>query len=198
MRALREVIVRVLVRLHLSKPPSSSPAHLPRISGPADLSADDLAVDKWSEEAVQERLQRIRAVATAWGASVSAITALLGAGTVIDADDQVRALSSPWSILYGALTAVALCAAALSIYLASTAAQFRLQIMPIDLDARRRVRTRIYDLADRDLRRSRMCALVAVVGLILSIGVRWYAPTIPEEESTTAPAAALFVSGRAR
>jgi len=152
------------------------PLRIPRIVGPAPISKEDIAADDWAEQALNERLPRIRAVATAWGASVAAITALFGTGVVINADAQVRAMASFWDVMYGILAGAALMAASAALYFASRGAQFRLKHIPFDFAGRREMRQQLFESAVSDLRASRLSAVIAVLLLISSMAIRWYAP----------------------
>src|SRR5688500_4571177 len=90
---------------------------------PAKLTPEMRDADEWAEQLIAEQFPRTRALAAQWGATLAALTALFGAGTVIDADDAVRALHPEgWGIAYGILTAGALLAAAIAILLAAHAA----------------------------------------------------------------------------
>jgi hypothetical protein len=155
---------------------STSPPRRPTILGPAELSGDDLALDDWARAAVSERLPRLRTVSTAWATAVSTITALFGAATVIDADSQVRALKAPWHVIYGILTAASLLCVAAGIALAFWGGQFRSETVPPDVEGRRELRKEVVARTDRDLKWSQIATAAAVVLLIASLAVRWYAP----------------------
>lgn len=144
--------------------------------GPAGFSAAELAADDLVERAIAERLPRLRTVASSWGATVGGITALFGAGVVIDADDRVRALTPAAGILYGVLAALALSAAAASLYLAALAAESRPRRVGSDLDSRTNALDEVFRKGVRALMASRLCAALAVLLLIASMAVRWYGP----------------------
>jgi hypothetical protein len=158
------------------------------------LSDAELAADELAQQGVTERLPRIRAAATAWGASVSAITALFGAGIVVNADSQVRALKPGWAVTYGVLAALALAAAGAAIYLAAPAAEARPVPMPKDVRGRATAIEELFQSAVRDLKASRVCTAAAVVLLMASIGVRWYAPTtLPPSKSSSPSVASTYI-----
>lgn len=144
---------------------------------PAKLTPEMRDADEWAEQLIAEQLPRTRALAAQWGTTLAALTALFGAGIVIDADDAVRALHPKgWAIAYGILTAAALLAAAIAILLAAQAAHGSLFTIPPDVAERVALRRRLVAEAQRNLRWSRRAAAVAVLLLIASFGVRWYAP----------------------
>ena len=149
--------------------------HVPKVL-PAKLTPEMRDADEWAEQLIAEQLPRTRALAAQWGATLAALTALLGVGTIIDADDAVRALDPGWGIAYGILTAAALLAAAIAILLAAEAAHGSLSTIPPDVAERVALRRRLVAEAQRNLEWSRRAAAVAALLLIASFGVRWYAP----------------------
>lgn len=144
---------------------------------PAKLTPEMRDADNWAELLIAEQLPRTRSLAAQWGATLGALTALFGAGTIIDADDSVRALHPEgWAILYGILTAAALVAAAIAIVLAALAAQGSVVEIPPDITERLELRQRLVADAQRNVQWSRRVAGLAVVVLVAAFGVRWYAP----------------------
>lgn len=155
---------------------------------PAKLTPEMRDADKWAEELIAEQLPRTRGLAAQWGGTLAALTALFGAGIVIDADDAVRALDpAGWAIAYGILTAAALLAAAIAILLAAHAAHGSLFTIPPDVSERVALRRRLVAEAQRNLQWSRRAAALAALLLIASFGVRWYAP---QEDSASRGGAA--------
>jgi hypothetical protein len=115
-------------------------------------------------------------LAEKWGATVTAVTSLLGAGTLIDADTAVRSLR-PWAAyVYGGLVITALGCAAKAILSAAQAAQDK----PITVPPAAAERLKLYrehtDEAMKALGKSREFAGLAFVLLLVSFLVRWFAP----------------------
>jgi hypothetical protein len=124
---------------------------LPKV-GPAKLTPEIRDADEWAEQLIAEQLPRTRTLAAQSGATVAALTALFGAGTVIDADDAVRALDPEgWGIAYGILTAAALLAAAIAVLLAAHAAHGSLSTIPPDVTEREALRRRLVAEAQQNL-----------------------------------------------
>jgi hypothetical protein len=162
----------------------------PVIRASTSISLEELAADEWAEASIRERLPRVRAVATAWGATVTAITALFGVGTIAGSDTVVTKLSKPWGVLYGVLVGGALMAAAISLLFASLAAQFRRTEISPGIASRQGLHERIFQDTVRDLRRSRLAAGLAILLLVLAMSVRWYGPQKPT------PAGSSLTAGR--
>ncbi|MBO0901802.1 hypothetical protein J1G42_14550 [Cellulomonas sp. zg-ZUI222] len=135
----------------------------------------DSEVDAWADAAVSERLPRLRAVAAEWQKTVGTVAGLLGAGTLLNADTAVGSLSPAARNLFALAAGIAFTAAAASIVLASLAAQPRIQEIPPGVVARRAARDEAFVYARRRLVASRWCAGIALVALLASFGVRWYA-----------------------
>lgn len=146
----------------------------PRILGAATITPAELDADQWAVSSVRERIPRVRAVATAWGATVTAITGLFGLGTLAGADAVVSRLHSPWSGLFGALSLGSILAAAISLLFASWAAQPSRLTIPVDAAQRALLHDQTFDKAVERLGVSRICAGAAVVLLFLCLLVRWY------------------------
>lgn len=144
------------------------------------LTPEQRDADIWAEEILRERLPRTRQLAQNWQAIISAITALLGAGTLISADDVIRALDPPgWAVLYGVLTGLALLSAAGSILLASLAGQASWPVIPPGARERLALRETLIIRTRRLLKWSQLLAGIALILLICSFAVRWYAPEKP-------------------
>jgi hypothetical protein len=164
---------------------STSESHpsLPNVNY-SPLTPEQRDADAWAEQALQQRLPATRDLAQKWGATVTALTALLGTGTIIDADDAVRALESSYAVYYGIAAGGALLAAAASILFASQAGQVGLVQIPPGVKERVALRNSLFEGAARKLRVSGFFAAVAVVLLIASFGIRWYAPQKPAPPPT--------------
>jgi len=169
-------------------------ASLPQVIGPADVTPEEVLADAWAEESIDERLPRIRTVATAWGAAVTAITALFGLGTLAGADAVVTKLKDPWNVLFGLAALGAILCAAFALYFSSRAAQPARIVVPIDIGGRMRLPTQAFEAAVDDLKLSRWFAGVAVILLCICIGVRWYAPQNPTPTNGKVESAAMFMS----
>ncbi len=154
--------------------------------GAAAVSDEERAANAWAIEALKERLPRIRAAAEKWGTTVSALTALLGTGTVVQADDVVRSLTTGAALWYGVFVLLALLAAAGSILYAAWAAQESDKSIAPGLEERLTLYDDQWKDAIENLRVSRMLAGVAAVCLIISFGIRWYAPEQPPPPTTGA------------
>ncbi|MDC7121199.1 hypothetical protein OMK64_06590 [Cellulomonas fimi] len=135
----------------------------------------DSEIDAWADAAVAERLPRLRAVAAEWQKTVGAVAGLLGAGTLLNADSTARALPLGARHVFTLAAVLAFTAAAASIVLASVAAQPRIRTIPPGVAARRAARDEAFSYARARLVASRWCAGVALVALLVSFGVRWYA-----------------------
>lgn len=135
----------------------------------------DSEIDAWADAAIAERLPRLRAVAAEWQKTVGAVAGLLGAGTLLNADTTVRALSPDARNLFALAAGLAFTAAAASIVLASLAAQPRVRRIPPGVVARRAARDGAFSYAHGRLLASRWCAGIALFALLVSFGVRWYA-----------------------
>jgi hypothetical protein len=168
----------------------------PRLT-PAHLSDAERDADVWARTIIEGRLARMRELATQWGATVTALTALFGIGTVIDADDPVRALDPPgWGVLYGVLAGLAVLLAGGALYKAAKAAQAQVRAVPPDVQGRLRLQDDLLRASVGSLRWSRILALLALVALIGSFAVRWYAPVKPEPEKPAASASVISVHGQ--
>jgi len=171
-------------------PAGNSPRGDPVVTMPklryVQLTPQQRDADLWAEQILRERLPRTRELAKEWGATVAAVTALFGTGTVIDADAAVRALLRGWAAAYGVLVCLAILAAGGAILFASSAAQARLTVIPPGATERVATREQLVTLSLRDLRVSRWLAAAALLLLIASFGVRWYAPR--QETAKTAVA----------
>jgi hypothetical protein len=153
---------------------------------PATLTPGQRDADAWAEEAERERLPRIRQVAQDWQVSVSTITALFGAGTLISADAVVRSLDpSGWAVLYGVLAALALVSAGVAILLASLAGHPVWSTRSPNVPAEVQLREDRISKAHCKLLWSRILAFLAVALLIAGYAVRWYAPVKPPANSST-------------
>jgi hypothetical protein len=152
------------------------PQRVPRMRG-APLTPAMREADIWAETIIAEQLPRTRQLAQQWSATLTALTALFGAGIAIDADDAVRALHPEgWAIAYGALTLLALGAAAIAIALATRAGHGWLKPIPAGVAERLALRRQLTHEAQSQLEWSKRTAVAAVVLLTASFGVRWYAP----------------------
>lgn len=137
------------------------------------------AAYEWGQLAVRDRLPNTRALAEKWGATVSALTALLGAGTILSSDTVVRSLVSPWGCRYGVAAGLALILSAAAIWGASRAAQATVGEIPPGAEQRLKFYNKRVKHSVRWLHMSRWCTGVAVLLLIVSLAIRWYAPATP-------------------
>jgi hypothetical protein len=170
---------------------TGDPTPTPRLRA-AELSEAERDADTWARTIIDARLARMRELATQWGATISALTALFGTGVIIDADDAVRALDpAAWSIAYGALAGLALGLAAFAIYAASSAAQAQVVSIPPGAPERLRLQNELVSTAVSRLRRSRILGALAIIVLLASFAVRWYAPVKPELQTPPAATSAL-------
>ena len=143
--------------------------------------------DIWAEQVVRERLPRTRELAQQWGATVTALTSLLGAGTIISSDDVVRSLDPPaWSMLYGVLVGFSLVSAAVSILLASLAGQASWAVIRPGVRERLALYEELVTRARNQLWWSRVLAAISLVLLIISFAVRWFAPVMPAPATSSA------------
>lgn len=133
----------------------------------------------WGQQAVKDRLPNTRALAEKWGTTVSALTALFGTGTILSSDTVVRSLVSPWGVRYGIAACLALILSAAAIWCASRAAQATVG----DIGPGAAERLVLYEKrlknSVRSLHISRWCAGIAVLFLLASLAIRWYAPVTP-------------------
>jgi hypothetical protein len=144
-------------------------------AGP-DITPAQREADEWADGLIRNRLPALRTLGGQWAATIAALTGLLGAGTVIDADDAVRGLKEPWGPVYGLLVGAALISAAVATYLAGEVAAGGLREIPIDINERLNLQDRLYRNAVQRFHWSRAATAAALVLLGLSFAVRWYAP----------------------
>jgi hypothetical protein len=140
------------------------------------LTSLERAADELVEQGIAERLPRARKLAEQWGTTATALTALFGTGTVLGADDAVRALALPWSGVYGLLVGLALLCAAGSIVLAASGAQQQVVDAPEDLTARVKLVDALTDSVLKRLLYSKWASGLAIVFLMASFAVRWFGP----------------------
>jgi hypothetical protein len=134
----------------------------------------ELQADEWARQAIRDALPRLRLVATAWGATVTAVTAIFGLATLSDSDDIVRDLAEPFSWLFGVTAVAAALSAAAAILFASLASQQKVQDIPPDLAGRVSVYKSTFDRALSHLDASRWLAGVAIALLVCNFLIRWY------------------------
>lgn len=145
----------------------------PRVRG-ASLAPGDLDSDEWAEDAIRDRLPRLRTMATEWQKTVGTVAGLLGIGALFNADAAVRVLGEISRIAFAVLAVCAFLAASGSIVLASLASQSRvLQVTP-DVRSRRDLQESAFTYTRDRLKWSRQLAGVAVVALLGSFLVRWF------------------------
>ena len=149
------------------------------VPGPAVLTDEQLAANEWASESVRSRLQALRTAAQHWQSTLSTITALFGAATVLDADKAVRTLAYGWNYFYGAAVVLSLMCAGLSLKWASQAGVPQNVTIPIDINKRTALHKNVLERTESRLAWSRSSAAPAVALLILAICIRWYAPQIP-------------------
>lgn len=147
------------------------------VTGGGNVTAAELQADDWARQAITERLPRLRAVATAWGATVTALTAIFGLATLTDSDAVVSKLDSPFDWIFGVSAALAAITAALAIFLASLAAQQGKKEIPPDLAERVRLYNETFENALNRLEWSRIWTGISIVFLIGNFAIRWYAPS---------------------
>lgn len=155
------------------------------------LTEEQIVASDWAADAIRTRLQNLRTTAQHWQSSISTITALFGAATVLNADNAVRAIAPEWSYLYGLLVVLSLVCAALALQLASQAGEPSRVTVPAALDKQVNLYNQVFDTAKHRLSLSRLFAALAVALLILTIGVRWYAPHNPEAASRSSAVIAI-------
>jgi hypothetical protein len=150
------------------------------MSGPLKAQAIELSPEQrmasaWIDQNIHDRLPNIRELATQWGATVTAITALLGAGTIISSDDVVApTVSSTFgAVSYGLLVLIALICASASILQASLASQRKETTIPASLESRVELLHRTIERAEKALRSSRIFAAVAGTLIVLALIARW-------------------------
>lgn len=146
------------------------------VTGGGNVTTAELQADDWARQAIEERLPRLRAVATAWGATVTALTALFGLATLTDSDQVVSKLDSPFDWIFGVSAALAAITAALTIFLASLSAQQGKKTIPPDLAGRVRLYDETFENALSWLKWSRIWTGVSILFLIGNFAIRWYAP----------------------
>jgi hypothetical protein len=152
----------------------------------AHVTLDELEADEWADNARRERLAGIRALAGQWTTSVGIIFALLGAGALVSSESAIQTLASPYSVAYGVLAAGTLVTAAYAVLAGSLASQGTVKTMPVDATEIVRLREEEFTRSARQLGQSRLAAGLAVVLLILSFGLRCYAPRVqPSKTSWT-------------
>jgi hypothetical protein len=144
---------------------------------PAELTPKDVAADEWIEQARQEELTRVRALAQQSVGIFTAVAGLLTIGTIIGADDVIRALQSPWSWIYLGFGMSALALASLAVFIGSGAAGLR-EVRGVSPDVQGRLGTRqtVIGLARKGMRVSQILAVAAIIALAVSFGVRYGAP----------------------
>ena len=134
----------------------------------------DSDADEWAEASLADRLPRLRASAAEWQKTVGTVAGLFGAGTLLNADATVRALSQNARDLFTVTAFAAFITVAASIVLASLAAQPRTIEIPADIAGRREAQTAAFAYTRSRLRASRWCAGAAMITLLASFAVRWY------------------------
>jgi hypothetical protein len=134
--------------------------------------------EEWVNEAYKTRLTVLRAAAQHWQSTVSTITGLFGAATLLDADEQVRKLAAFWSPAYGGLVLLSLVFAAAAIWLASSAGVANVARVSPDIDDRVKKFDDLFENAQDELWCSRFLTALAAMALVAALGVRWYAPQI--------------------
>lgn len=167
----------------------TSPRRPPRVR-PRRLSDIDL---QWEErvEALQfDALDRVRATAEKWAASLAAILALFGTVLVVKGREDINALKEEWQIAVGVLLLLGLLSAAYATWEAAQAAQGT----PREIHRMTGSSLRTYELhraraAAKQLRTSRLFTWAAVVCLVLAVGCTWFGevdPAPPESEAAEA------------
>ena len=89
-------------------------------------------------------------------------------------------MSAGWSYLYGVLVLLSLLSAAFAITLASQAGEPGRLAIPPDINKQVQLYTQVFNTALTRLSWARLLAAPAVLLLVLAIGVRWYAPRVPD------------------
>jgi hypothetical protein len=141
-------------------------------------SPDELRALTWSESLSEDQLNAWRRLASTWGATISVLLGLLGAGTVLNADDDVRALAgSTWPALFGCFALIALGSGAFAIYAAHVASQ-PVKVENIGPSTTEQVAAYegLISRTQRWLNWSKIATCISIVALISSFAVRWYAP----------------------
>jgi hypothetical protein len=171
----------------------TKPIRKPRVIRSVLLSSEQREADEWVKQLDRERLPRLREVAQQWGTAVSAVTGLIGAGSIVNADSAVRSLRGGWGLLYGVFAAAALLAAVVSILLAGAAARSQLVKLPVDVNAQIKLREQLVDLVVKRLFWSRAFFGLSILLLIIAFGIRWYAPQQPKKLAQSGKAACRMV-----
>lgn len=156
---------------------SSDRVRLPQVVGPATLTDEQRAADKWVRESAQDALPRIRELARQWGGTVTALTGLFGVGALASGDAAVRALTTGWRVVYALTGLTALACAAAAITWAALAGQATVTIVSADVRDREEQRRSRVARAMRQLQLSRAAAAAALVLGAAAVVVRWFAPT---------------------
>jgi hypothetical protein len=152
-----------------SNPPSRS-------AKAVDLTDEQRRANAWAEQAIEQRIPQLRALAGRWTTTLGTLVGLLGGASVLNADDKVRALDSFWRITYGIIAFFAVGLAAVATYLGMLAAGEREFDVPPDLAGRVREMNNTFQRGRTFLRYSLVLAGIALVLLAISFAVRWYAP----------------------
>jgi len=147
------------------------------IRAAAPASEQERLADQWADEAILSHLPRLRTSAAEWQKAVASLAGLLGAGTLLNADSAVRALSPGWRIGYGVAAGLALVLAGSALALASVASQNREVEIPPDLGERLQLYNKTVEYTCSRLQLSRRCTALAAVALIISFAIRWYGPS---------------------
>jgi hypothetical protein len=182
MGSLQAVAQRVLSPYR--DPAMTNETHKPSHAAPTPpLTDEERAAEQWATSAVHTRLPQVRTIAQRWQTSVTTITGLFGAATVLDADTAIRAIAPTWNYTYGALVAGSLLFAALALYLASLAGDPTGKVIPAGVRRQVQLSEEVFKIASSRLMWSRIWTLPAALLLIVALGVRWYAPQVPPTQS---------------
>jgi hypothetical protein len=140
------------------------------------LSPAQIAAADWVDSRRRDRLNAAREVAQKWVATLTTSASLLGAGALFNADATVRTLEQGWKVAFAIATTMAALLAVCAILAASFAASPRLSNLPVDVDAQVELYESSVVRVSMLLRASRVAAVLAVLFLALTFGIRWFAP----------------------
>ena len=145
--------------------------------GPAPpLTAGQRDADMWAEQLRAERLPRLRALGEKWQSTASTLIAFFGAGSIIGADEAIRALPAGARIAYGLFILATIVFAVFAVYFASCVSEGGIESIPDDVNGRLALREQLVTNAICSVRKSKQATIIAIVLLIFAQGVRWFMP----------------------
>ncbi len=141
---------------------------------------------RWQEQAdllATQGLPQIRGTATAWTATIGALTSLFGLSLIIKGRSDLSGLDTGTGIAVGVLSLFAIGVAVVAIYLGALAAQGTPAVLWDSGPKLRDWSLSEASLASSRLRASRILIVVGLLFLLASIGVDWYGPGKPPPAS---------------